>query len=385
MRLSLPEQPRHRRIAILASGLAVLAVAVGGGHALLGGSSPQAAAKTASSTDKDVEYELAPSDVVVIEPKPLTRTLRLSGSLTPLRHAVIKSHSVGTLIEMRVNEGDRVREGALIARIDPRNLQAELDARVAALHKAQADLALAAKNRDNSIVLLNQRLISQNAFDQNEAAYAASLANEQAAAAQLRLAQIALDDTEIRAEFSGVVAARHVQAGERVMPDTPLVTVVDLSTMQLEALVPVADVPSVQVGQAARFTVDGFGERQFTGTVERINPQAQSGTRSLAVYLTVANADSSLKGGMFAEGDLLLQRTSPVIAVPSVAVHNDEEGSYVLSLKEGVVARTPVKLGANFAESQLTVIDNGLEDAMQIIVAPASTLKPGARAKLAAT
>ena len=381
MRIRLPEHPRHRRLALIASGFAALAVATGGVYAVAGGSSPQAATQS-NSDDNSIEYELAPSDVLVVQPQPLTRTLRLSGSLAPLRHAVVKSHSVGTLIDIRVDEGDRVRAGALIARIDPRTLQAELDARKAALHKAQADLVLAAKNRDNSIVLLERKLISQNAFDQTEAAYAANVANEQAAQAQVRLAQIALADTEIRADFGGVVAARHVQSGERVMPDTPLVTVVDLSTMQLEALVPVADVPSIEVGQAARFTVDGFGVREFTGRVERINPQTQTGTRSLAVYVTVPNSDSALKGGMFAEGDLVLQRTAPLIAVPSVAVRGDEQGSYVLALKDGVIARTPITPGASYPDSQLTVIEAGLEQAIEVIVAPATTLKPGARAKV---
>lgn len=380
MRIRLPENPRQRRIVLIAAGALGLGIVSGAVFAIAGGGT-EAAAKT----DKNIEYELAPSDVVTVAPQPLTRTLHLSGSLTPLRHAVVKSHSVGTLIEMRVNEGDRVRAGALIARIDPRNLEAELDARTAALRKAQADLALAAKNRDNSLVLLNQKLISQNAFDQTEAAYAAGVANVQAAQAQVRLAQIALADTEIRADFSGVVAARHVQAGERVMPDTPLVTLVDLSTMQLEALVPVADVPSIKVGQAARFKVDGFGDREFTGHVERINPQTQQGTRSLTVYLTVANADGALKGGMFADGDLLLQQTSPLIAIPSVAIRNDDQGAYVLALKEGVIARTPVTPGVSYPDAQLTVIDGGLEQSAQVIVAPASTLKPGARAKVAAT
>jgi RND family efflux transporter MFP subunit len=299
----LPSDPSQRRKVLIAIGVAGILAVSGSLFAI--SRSPE------SKTNESIVYELAPADVLTVRSQPLTRTLRLSGSLTPLRHAIIKSRSSGTLVDLSVKEGDRVRAGSLLARIDPRNLQAELDARTAALRKSQADLVLATKNRDNSVVLLKQKLISQNAFDQTEATYMASIANEDAAQAQVRMSQIALADTEIRADFDGVVATRSVQIGERVLPDSPLLSIVDLSKMQLEALVPVADVPAINVGQAARFTVDGFGDREFTGKVERISPQAQPGTRSLTIYVTVANTDGTLKGGMFADGALLIEQTQP--------------------------------------------------------------------------
>jgi RND family efflux transporter MFP subunit len=335
-----------------------------------------------SKASESIVYELAPADVVTVHSRSLTKTLRLSGSLTPLRHAIVKSRNSGTLVDLSVKEGDRVRTGALLARIDPRNLQAELDARTAALRKAQADLVLATKNRDNSVVLLKQKLISQNAFDQTEATYAASIANEEAAQAQVRMSQIALADTEIRADFNGVVATRSVQVGERVLPDMPLLSIVDLSKMQLEALVPVADVPAIEVGQAAHFTVDGFGAREFTGQVERISPQAQPGTRSLTIYVTVTNTDGTLKGGMFADGELLIEQTQPLVAVPSTAIRSDNEGQYVYALEAGVVTRTPVIVGATFEASGLTVIESGLTETVQVIVANVATIKHGSKAKL---
>jgi membrane fusion protein (multidrug efflux system) len=335
-----------------------------------------------AETKPDVIYELAAADVMTVQAQPMNRTLRLSGTLNPLRHAMIKSHSFGTLIEQRVQEGDRVRARQLLARIDPRNLQAELDARTAALRKAQADLLLATKNRDNSITLLKDKLISQNAFDQTEALYATSVANQEAAQAQVRLSQIALADTEIYAAFDGVVATRNVRVGERVTPDTPLLTLVDLSTMQLEALVPVADVPAIKLGQAARFTVDGFAQREFTGRVERISPQAQQGSRSLIVYLTVTNNDGALKGGMFADGEVVIEQTAPLIALPTRAIHSDDQGHFVLVLKEGLVTRAPIVAGIEMSETGMTVIDSGISDAMQVVIANAPIIRAGVRALL---
>ena len=169
------------------------------------------------------------------------------------------------------------------------------------------------------------------------------------------------------------------------MPDSALVTLVDLSKMQLEALVPVADVPSIKIGQAARFKVDGFGDREFTGQVDRINPQTQQGTRSLTIYVTVSNEDGALKGGMFADGELVLQQSAPVLAVPAGAVRKDQEGQYVLAVQEDVIARAPVVARTMYADSDLAVVDQGLSDSDRVIVAPASTLKPGTRVKLIAT
>jgi len=329
-------------------------------------------------------YELAAADVLKVTPQPLTRSLRLSGTLSPVRHAMVKAHSGGIVMEVRAQEGDRVRRGAVLVRMDPRNLQAELDARQAALRKAQADSTLAAKNRDNSVILLKEKLISQNAFDQTVATHESAIASQEGAMAQLRLAQLALDETEIRADFDGIVAARDAQVGERAAAGALLLSLVDLSQMQLEALVPVADIPAVRVGVAARFHVDGFGERQFAGRVERISPQTEQGTRSLTVYVSVDNADSTLKGGMFADGQLVLAQTAPVLAVPSSAIHKDQEGAYVLSVKEGSVVRLPVVTGAEYGDSGMTVVDEGVAEATHVIVAPATTLKPGARAKLAA-
>jgi RND family efflux transporter MFP subunit len=375
MRISLPSDRTLQRKILIGSGI-VGVLTFGTIYAL--------SREPEHKPTQTLVYELATADVLTVHPQSLTHSLRLSGSLAPMRHAVVKSHSVGTLLELAVNEGDQVRKGKLLAQIDPRNLQADLDSRTAALRKSQADRVLATKNRDNSVALLDRKLISQNSYDQTVAAYDVAVANEQAAEAQVRLAENALHDAGIRADFDGVVAARHVQVGERVMPDTALLTLVDLSKMQLEALVPVAEVPSIRVGQAAHFKVDGFGDREFTGQVERINPQTQQGTRSLTVYVTVENTDGSLKGGMFADGELVLQQSQPLMAVPKTAVRSDAQGKYVLAVKNDTVVRAPVEAGVEYAESELAVIEKGLADSDLVIVAPASTLKPGVRVKLAA-
>ena len=107
--------------------------------------------------------------------------------------------------------------------------------------------------------------------------------------------RISLDDAVIRAPFSGTIAKRLVQPGEKVSADSPVVAIVDLRQMLLEAAVPAAEIPSVRVGQGARFKVSGFGDREFAGQVQRINPVTVEGSRAITIYIAVENADRALK------------------------------------------------------------------------------------------
>ena len=122
------------------------------------------------------------------------------------------------------------------------------------------------------------------------------------------LAKINLDDAVVRAPFAGTIAKRHVQPGEKVSLDSTIVTLVDLRQMVLEAAVPAADIPAVGIGQPARFKVGGFGAREFVGEVQRINPITADGSRAITIYIAVPNPDSALKGGMFAQGALTLDK-----------------------------------------------------------------------------
>ena len=206
-------------------------------------------------------------------------------------------------------------------------------AKLAAVEKARADLDLAKLNRDKNRTLLEQKYISQNTYEATESAYAASVASFKLAEAQARLAKISLDDAVIRAPFAGTIATRLVQPGEKVSPDSAIVTLVDLRQMVLEAAVPAAEIPSVRVGQTARFTVGGFGEREFTGEVQRINPVTSEGSRAITIYIAVPNADRALKGGMFAQGQLTLDSTQPVLAVAAErGARRSRRANYVYTL-----------------------------------------------------
>ncbi|MDE2149972.1 MAG: efflux RND transporter periplasmic adaptor subunit [Gammaproteobacteria bacterium] len=357
-------------------GVAALAL---GGWVVLGGS--RAAVK--STAEHSPPLELAPADVAAVERLALARRLPISGTLMPLVQTAVKAQIAGMVAAVNVREGQVVHRGDVLVRIDPRDLQAQVDAQQAALDKAGADLALARRNRDNSAALLRQHFISQSAYDTTLNTYEVDQANVKAAQAQLRLAQIALGYATVRAPIDGTVAARSINPGEMVAVDASLISLVDLSQMELQAPAPAAEIPAIHPGQLARFQVDGFGNRVFTGRVERINPVTATGSRSIMLYLAVANPDGALKGGMFSQGELVLDADAPTPAIPAAAVRNESGMPYVYLLSGSRLKRRAVTLGLRSDDLGMVEVRAGLEPGQQVVAAPIDGLKDGLAAVLA--
>lgn len=368
-------EPRKALIAV-----AVLAILGLGTWAL--NRDPSAPATAVPAPAAVAPVELAAVDIAIVEPRVITRALPLSGSISPFVQATLKSKVGGEVEQLKLREGQDVREGDVIARVDTRNLQAQYDRELAAVEKARADLDLARLNRDKNRQLLDQKFISQNTFEQTESAYAGSVASFKLAEAQARVAQINLEDAVIRAPFSGTIAKRLVQPGEKVSPDSEIVTLVDLKQMVLEAAVPSAEIPSVRVGQKVRFRVSGFGERTFEGEVQRINPVTADNSRAIMIYIAVPNQDSALKGGMFAQGTLMLNSMQPVLAVSERAVRDDAGVSYVYVLRDEKIVRTPVKVGPRSEGESFLEVRDGLSAGDRVIVADIGDDKAGAVARV---
>ena len=364
------------------TGIIVAVIAAIGVVAWLATRAPAAPPAAAAPAVSAGPVELAAVDVASVEPRVLSRALPLSGSFAPFVQATLKSKVGGEVEQLRLREGQDVREGEVIARVDTRNLQAQYDRELAAVEKARADLDLARLNRDKNRTLLEQKFISQNTFEQTESAYAGSLASFRLAEAEARVAKINLDDAVIRAPFSGTIAKRLVQPGEKVSPDSAIVSLVDLKQMVLEAAVPAAEIPAVRVGQKVRFRVGGFGDRTFEGEVQRINPVTADNSRAITIYVAVANPDTALKGGMFGQGELMMNSTQPVLAVAQRAVREEAGASYVYVLRDEKIVRTPVKLGPRNEGAAFVEVRDGLRAGDRVIVADIGDDKGGAVARM---
>ena len=366
---------RHLK-AILAT---VAVVAVVG--SLVGFRATQAK-KPDDKKDAPVVLEFTPADVAVVELRSLTRSIAFSGSVAPLVQTTVKSKVPGEVNRVLVREGETVAAGQLLAQIDTLDLQSRLDAQAASLEEARARLTIADKNRVNNQQLLNQRFISQNAYDTTQSVYEAGVALVNSQEAQLRIARKALEDAAVRAPFAGIVARRMAHAGEKVNVDSPLFTLVDLGRMEIEAPAPAAEVPAIKVGQPATFRVDGFGERAFHGKVERINPVADANSRAITLYISVDNRDGLLKGGMFTKGQIVLDETRKSAVIPAAAVREESGQMYVFTIEGGKIARRPVQVGFTEPQQGLVEVRSGLEQGLNVVSARVSGLKAGAPAML---
>jgi RND family efflux transporter MFP subunit len=327
-----------------------------------------------------VTLEFAPADLARVEAHPLARWLPVSGALQPVRAATVKAKVSGDVRQITVREGEAVHAGQVLARIDTADLEAKLAERIGALESAKAQLAMAEKTRTTNLALLKQSFISQNAFDNSESSYNVSQGTVKSAEAQVQLARNALRDAIATSPLTGTVAKRHVQPGEKVAFDSPLVTVVDLKDMELQAAVPAVDVPELALGKAVELTIDGFGDRVFSGRVERINPATEPGTRAILVYVGIPNADGALRGGMFATGRISQAAGAPVATLPATAIRTEGGQAFVWTVEDGKLVKRLVVTGRRDDAAGRIEVKTTLPRDVPILAARFDNLKDGAPA-----
>lgn len=327
-----------------------------------------------------VTLEFAPTDLTHVEPGSLTRWLPLSGTLQPLNQTTVSAKVAGEIRQVTVREGEAVKAGEVIVRFDTADLEARVTDRMGTLESSRAQLELAQKTRTMNQQLLKQKFISQNAYDSAESNLSVSQGTLKSNEAQAQLARIALNYAVVTAPLSGVVAKRHVQPGQKVSLDAPLITIVDLSRMELQAMVPANDIPELAIGMKVDVAIDGFGERRFPGTIERINPTTEAGTRAILVFIHIPNPDTVLRGGMFGTGKVTLAAGAPVPTLPAVSIHTEAGQPFVWTIESGKLTRRLVTLGRRDDSLGRVEVKTALDPGIPILAAPFDNLKAGAPA-----
>jgi membrane fusion protein, multidrug efflux system len=358
-------------------GIAVLAVC-----AVVAGFAATRKPNDAPKKEPERTFEFAQTDIYTADKREMRRVTPISGALMPLNQATVKAKVAAEVHEVLVLEGQSVQAGQVLVRLDQTEARSRNDAQRAAVDDARAKLVLAQKNRDNNTALLRQNFISQNALDNTESGLQVAKAALDSAQAQMRITQQVLDDTMIKAPISGTVSKRFVQRGDKTAIDASVVQLADLTTMQVEAPVPATDIPNIHIGQQVDMRVDGFDARKFSGKVERINPVAEAGSRSITTYIRISNPGSELRGGMFAQGEITLERSQPVLTVPVAAVLQDGDRKYVFALEGGKIQRRDIDTGAVSAGEGLIEVKSGLLPGAQVVANRIDGLKNGVVASI---
>ena len=327
--------------------------------------------------------EFLPSEIFTAKPLDIQQTLSLSGALRAVDISSVKARVAAEVREISVREGDTVRAGQIVARMDVTEFQARVDQARGTLNAARAQLDIATKNRDNNRALVEKGFISKNAFDNSASQYATAEANVEAAKGALDVVQKLVNDTVIRSPISGVVAMRYVQAGEKVSADNKLLDIVNLQKMELEAAVPTNDITNVAIGQRVTLRIEGLPQ-MIEGKVVRINPATQSGSRSVLVYVQIANPQNQLRSGMFAEAQLILKTKTGVLALPQNAIRKDGNGTYVYVVEGGVLARKPVTIGMSgrTSDDYMTEVLSGIDFGTQVVGTDMGSLQPGTHVRI---
>jgi RND family efflux transporter MFP subunit len=325
--------------------------------------------------------QVGPENIAVAERDTLRTGPTISGTLQPRDAATINAQVSGSVVQTYVERGEPVKRGQLLLRIDDvaerqNFLSAQSAARSAELaeENARSDL-----QRDTR--LYEAGAIAERDLEASKRALAAARAARADAEARLATAREQLDKTTITAPLAGIVSERPVNAGDVVQPGTPLITVIDPSSMRLEAAVPSDAVSGIEVGAPVRFTVSGYDDRAFTGRVERINPAVDPTTRQVIIYVSIPNTTSKLVAGLFAEGRVATE-SRLALEVPTDAVDQSGVRPMVTRIAHGRAERVPVQLGARDEATDRFEIRSGLTAGDTLLLGASQSITPGTEVRV---
>ena len=363
---------------ILIIGLLIALIAVGIYKFVTYKNKPADALST--KVQANLPIELTVSDVFNAQSISMTQGLPISGTLKATRSAMIKARVAGELVSLEVREGDAVRAGQIIAKVDPTEYLAKQRQAQQQAEAARAQVEIAQRQFDNNNALVNQGFISKTALDTSIANLNAAKATHQAAISALDVASKAVDDCSLKSPLNGFISQRLAQTGERVAPDTRIVEVLDLSQFELEATLTPADALSVKVGQPAKLNIEGSTQEVFA-KVLRINPSAQVGSRSVLIYLGI-QGHPALRHGLFVQGSLGTQKIQTVV-IPLESVRTDKSVPYVQVAQDGKVAHLKVSLGAKAeVDGKVMMAVPEIAEGTQVLAMSAGALREGALIKL---
>ena len=335
----------------------------------------------ADTTRGDSAVLVGPENIVVVSAQVIRTGPTLSGAIEAERQATVRAEIPAAVMQTYAEAGQRVPAGALLGRLDDTAIRDQVLSARAAVATARSANEIAHRELERAEALVKAGAIAER--DMERARNAALAAQTQLANAQAMYssAQQQQRKTRIVAPFAGIVSARQANAGDVVSPGTALFTIMDPSTMRLEASVPAQSLSAVRVGLPVEFTVAGYESRRFTGRVTRVNPTADPATRQVRIIATIPNAGAALVSGLFAEGRVASEtRTAPL--VPAAAV--DERGvrPSVMRIKNGKVERVEITVGLHDSQTEMVEVQSGLTPGDTVLLGTARGLSAGTPVKV---
>lgn len=252
-----------------------------------------------------------------------------TGTVEPVREVEVKSKASGEILSLRADIGDVVERGALLAEVDPRDVQNRFNQTQADLRVAQAQLQIAKAQLDRQQSLLDAQVITQSEFEGATLSHANAEASLVRAQTNYDLAELQMADVSIRAPMSGTIIQKNVEEGtviqsasSNVSGGTALFVMADLGEMQVRTLVDETDMGELTPGLAAAVRVEAYPDRTFRGVVDKIEPQATvvQNVTMFPVIVSIDNRSGLLRPGMNAEVEIEIDEAIGVVVVPNNAI-----------------------------------------------------------------
>lgn len=344
---------------------------------------------------KDIDVQAVdkalPVTIAAIVQHEFREEISAVGTLKAREVSPLSPKVAGTVTEVLVDVGDRVKNGQVVIRLDRTNLdlavkqvRAALAAAEAAILQANAQFERAEKDYIRATELLKERVIPQSRFDAVEAAFKTARETVSSVTAQRNQAKAALgsalehlNDTDIRSPITGTVVERNVEIGQAVAPGVQLLRIVDQTSLKADIDLPEGDIGRVAIEATAMITVDSFPGEEFSGKVIVINPMVDRQTRTFRVRIQVPNQAGKLVDGMFAKVKLFMGKRR-TLSVPRDALQRlPGSGTYYVFVVDGKKAvRRTLQVGV--IEEQLAEVRDGLAHGEKVVTSGAGRLRTGA-------
>lgn len=324
------------------------------------GAGADGADKAATADDAQKGPEAVPVEVATIGRRSIAASYAGTAPLDARADAQVVAKTSGVALQVMVEEGQRVRAGQALVRLDadrPRLQEAQSAAQV---RKLEANYA-------RSLKLAEQHLISANDLDQLKY-------DLQNARAVNHLAQLELSYTEVRAPISGVIASRSIKTGNFVQINTPIFRIVDADRLEATLNVPERELATMKAGLPVALQVDALPGKTFAGTVDRVSPVVDSGSGTFRVVTAFDNA-GVLQPGMFGRVRIDYANRADALALPRAALLEDEAKPAVFVVRDGKAVRATLALG--YTEGEWAEVRSGLKQGDQVVVAGKSAVRDG--------
>ncbi len=361
----------HRCRGLRLTTLAVLLAVVGSGSACR----KEAPAEQSPAAPQAVQVGV--ENVTVVTTQDISTGPLISGTLMADKDATVRAEVSGSILQVTVAEGEQVRRGALLVRIEDQALGDAYKSAQSAFRSAEQALGVAGREAARTESLVKGGALAERELD--TARNAVTAAQAQLEDARSRVASVAkqLSNLTIRSPLDGVVAARPVNAGDVVSPGTELYRIIDPRSMRLEASVPSESLSAIKVGLPVQFQVRGYPGQTIEGRIERISPTADAVTRQVSIFVTIPNTTGRLVAGLFAEGRVA-QESRRALVLPLSAVNtSDPKAPWVLRANSGKAEKVTVALGLRDDQTERIEITSGVKEGDRLLVGPAQAITPG--------